>query len=328
MRRSRRLRFFAAAVACLLPAVPALASHYVVWSPGDSATYRNEATGAEVHAMAGQGGRIWVHYTNFAGFGPLWVSASGRGERVYVMGADWRIQLFADFDAPAGSVTPLDLGPCNRGAAILAGRGALTVPAGTFSDVVRIDFQPSCADAGVTSAWFARGVGPVQWTSATIAGLSTYQMVSADIGGIRYPLHTGLSLLAQLPGPVVWLNLMPPVPKTPQTADVYLTVQNNTTEAITYTFRTGQHFEIEILDKAGKVVSRWSRGKAFIQAFTEVTIPPGGARRFGGAVELAYDDGRPLAEGYYTVRIYLTNENPPGTTPPQGSAPVEIRWAV
>lgn len=327
MRTSRRLRLVTLAVACFLYAVPVLASQYVVWNPGDSALYRDKATGSEIHAMAEQGGRLWVHYTNFAGLGPLWVSSSGRGGRIYVMGTDWRIQLFADFEAPAGSVTPVDLGPCNRGAATLAGRGALTVPAGTFSDVIRIDFQPSCADAGVTSAWFARGVGPVQWTSATIAGLATYQLVSAEIGGIRYPLYTGISLLADFPAPVVWLNLMPPLPKTPQTTDVYLTIRNNTTEALTYTFRTGQHFEIEILDKGGQAVSKWSRGKAFIQAFTEVTIPPGGARRFGGAVELAYDDGRPLAQGYYSVRIFLTNENPAGTMAPQGAAPIEIRWA-
>ncbi|NWG12041.1 MAG: hypothetical protein HXY20_00725 [Acidobacteria bacterium] len=306
---------------------PAPANDYVGWSQGDSAVYRDKVTGTEVRTMAEQGGRVWVHYTNFAGFGPLWVASSARGERVYVLGEDWKIQLFADFDAPEGSVTRLDLGPCNRGAAVLAGRSMLSVPAGTFTDVMRVDFQPSCADAGITSAWFAKGVGPIQWTAATIAGPSTYQMISASIGGIRYPRHIGVLLLAEFPGPTVWLNMMPPVPKTPQTADVYLTVQNNTTEELTYTFRTGQHFEIEILDTAGQVVSRWSRGRAFIQAFNEVTILPGAQHRFGGPIELAYDDGRPLAPGHYSVRIYLTNENQPGVTPPQGSAPVDIRWA-
>ncbi len=314
-------------VVTLAFAGPLHANQYVAWSGGDHATYRDKATGAEIRAVAEWGGRLWVHYTNFAGFGPLWVASSGRGQRVYVLGTDHRIRLFADFDAPVGSVTPLDLEPCNRRSATLAAGETLSVPAGTFADVVRIDFETSCADAGITSAWFARDVGPIQWTTATIAGPSTYQMIAASIGGIQYPRHIGVLLLTEFPGPTVWINMMPVSPGSAQSIEVYLAIQNNSAEDLTYSFRTGQHFEIELLDAAGQVVSRWSRDKAFTQAFNEVKIAPGSGQRFGGPVELAYDDDRPLAQGNYSLRIYLTNENPPGITPPQGSSPIEVRWS-
>ncbi len=316
-----------AVVISLASAGPVRASQYVAWSAGDHATYRNKATGAEIRAMAEPGGRLWIHYTDFAGFGPLWVASSGRGERVYVLGTDRKIQLFADFDVPVGSVTPLDLEPCNRGTAVLAARETISVPAGTFTDVVRIDFKTSCADAGITSAWFARDVGPIQWTATTIAGPITYQMTAASIGGIQYPQHIGVLLLAEFPEPTVWINMMPVNPGSVQSAEVYLTIQNNTTGDLTYSFRTGQQFEIEILDDAGRVVSKWSRDKAFTQAFNEVKIAPGSAQRFGSPVEFIYDDGRPLAQGNYTLRVYLTNENPPGLTPPQASSPMEVRWS-
>jgi len=52
----------------------------------------------------------------------------------------------------------------------------------------------------------------------------------------------------------------------------------------------------------------------------------GTSRRFGGAVALAYDDGGALAQGYYTVKVYLTNINPRGVAPPASAAPIEIRW--
>jgi len=303
------------------------ASQYVAWSAGDNATYRDMITGSRIRAEAAQGGRLWVHYTNFAGLGPLWINSSGRSERVYVQGTERRTQLFADFGAPLGTSTPLDLGPCNRGAAILASRDTLTVPAGAFADVVRVDFETSCADAGVTSAWFAPGVGPIQWTAVTIAGPSTYQMISASIGGIPFPRHSGVALHAEFPEPIVWIDMMPVTPKPARIVNVYLTIQNNTTEELTYSFTTGQHFEIEVVNAAGQVVARWSRDKAFTQAFNDVTIAPGAGRRFGGSLKLAYDDERPLAQGQYTLRIYLTNENPPGVTPPQSAAPLEIRWA-
>jgi hypothetical protein len=303
------------------------ASTYVVWRAGDYATYRNVLTGQEVRAEVDLEGRGRVHYTEFAGLGPLWVATSGRDEYIYLYTPpDRAFQLLVDALAPIGSSNPLHVPPCNNGVAVLAAREALTVPAGAFADVIRIDFTTSCADAGVTSAWFARGVGPIQWTASTIAGPVTYQMIAARIGGVRYPKHNGICLVSEFPGPVVWIDRMPPVPR-PGSINVFLTIENNTPERLTYSFSTGQEFEIEIIDGGGNVVSRWSRGRAFTLAFHDVTLDPGTSHRFGGAVALAYDDGGALAQGYYTVKVYLTNINPRGVAPPSSATPIEIRWA-
>jgi hypothetical protein len=321
-------RSFAIVALSLVFVNAGVASQYVVWSDGDTATYRDVASGREIQAKIDQGGRTWHHYSNFAGLGPLWVFSYSRDERVYVYSpGDRSFQLLADFNAPIGSSTVLDLDPCNRGSATLAAREAITVPAGSFTGVVRLDFTASCADAGVTSAWFAAGVGPIQWTETTIAGRLTYQMVSATIGGIRYPKYPGVSLLGEFPGPKFWIDMMPVIQGPTPNVNVFLTLRNHTPDDLKYSFSTGQHFEIEVIDTAGRVVSRWSRGRAFTQALNDVTIPPGAERRFGGPVELTYDDGRALAQGHYTLRINLMNSNPPGVSPPQSAAPLEIGWA-
>ncbi len=306
---------------------PAPAAQYLAWSAGDSATYREAATGAEIRVEAAQADRLWLRFTEFAGLGVLSVFSTGRDDRVYVSGEGRNIQLLSDFGAAAGSYTPLDLPPCNRGGAILAARDRLTVPGGAFENVVRIDFQTSCADAGVISAWFARGVGPIQWTAATIAGPSTFQMTSANVGGIAYPRNPGVTLVAEFPEPTVWIDMMPVTPKPVKAVDVGLTIRNSSAEEITYSFASGQHFEIEVIDAAGQVVARWSRDKAFTQALNHLTIPPGESRRFGGLIRLCYDDGSALAPGQYTFRIYLSNITPLGVAPPQGAAPIEVRWA-
>jgi hypothetical protein len=152
-------------------------------------------------------------------------------------------------------------------------------------------------------------------------------MVSATIGGIRYPTYSGVSLLGEFPGPMFWIDMMPVIQRPTPSVNVFLTIRNQTPDDLKYSFSTGQHFEIEVIDATGRVVSRWSRGKAFTQALNDLTIPPGAERRFGGSVELTYDDGRALPQGQYTLRICLTNSNPPGASPPQSAAPMEIGWA-
>ena len=50
-------------------------------------------------------------------------------------------------------------------------------------------------------------------------------------------------------------------------------------------------------DEKGNVVSKWSRGKAFLTVAIHVEIPPGEGYCVGGEVKLIYDDGQPLKPG-------------------------------
>ena len=321
----------------LASTVGAEASEYAPWTLGDYAVYQNER-GNQIKATVDNNIRNYNHYTNFAGLGPLWVKTATHNEKVFIYSPVRRAwQLLMDFNAAVGTSNGIDVDPCNRGKVTLGPRGEkIETPAGTFADVVRLDFSSNCADAGVISTWFARGVGPVQWAESNIAGALTYSIVSAQIGGVAYPKPTfGVSLLGEFPDPQVWINRMPgPGPRPgPTTVPVFLTIQNNTERPLVYSFPTSQRFDILVIDANGRVVSRWSRDKLFLQAFGKLELAPGEKKRLGGSVPLSYDDGQPLAPGGYTLKIELGSHpasdtaHNPGSQAPAALAPLEIGWA-
>lgn len=323
------------ALAFLAVSASAIASQYAPWQMGDHAIYQG-SRGDQVRATIDSINGSNNHYTNFAGLGALWVQTSSTNERVLIYSSVTRKwQLLVDFNAAAGATQKIDIDPCNRGSVTLAAKNeSLQTPAGKFTDVIRLDFRTSCADAGVTNAWFARGTGLVQWSSSNIAGAVTYSMVSGSIGGVVYPKPApGIALLAEFPDAQVWINRMPGIgaPETPA-VEVYLTLQNNSTQSLTYSLGSTQLFDILIIDTNGRVVSRWSRGRMFAQVMSTITIPAGGKQRFGGQVLLTYDDGQLLAPGGYTLKIELSSTpaantaHPPGTQAPTAMAPIELGW--
>ena len=325
------------ALAFLAVSASVMASEYVPWLPGDHAVYQN-GRGNQIKATVDSSTGSNNHYTNFAGLGALSVQTSSTTERVFIYSSVTRKwQLLADFNAAVGTGSSINVDPCNRGKVTLAAKGeSLQTPAGKFTDVVRLDFGTNCADGGVTSAWFARGVGPVQWSESNIAGPVIYSMISGYIGGVAYPKPVpGVALLGEFPDPMVWINRMPgpgPVPA-PPTAEVFLTLQNNTAQSLTYSFGSSQRFDILVIDANGRVVSRWSRGRMFAQVMSTLTLAPGEKQRFGGRVSLSYDDGQVLAQGAYTLKIELSStpapdtSHTPGSQAPAAIAPLQIGWA-
>lgn len=325
-------------VLALFISATATASEYVPWLPGDHAVYQN-GRGDQVKATVDNSTGGNNHYTHFAGLGALWVQTSATNEKVLIYSPITRKwQQLADFTAAVGTASNIDIDPCNRGRVTLAAKGeALQTPAGQFTEVARLDFQTSCADGGVTSAWFARGVGPVQWRESNIAGAVTYSMVSGYVGGVAYPKPApGVALLGEFPNAQVWIDRMPgiigPAPA-PTTVEVFLTLQNNGAQALTYSFGSSQRFDILVIDANGRVVSRWSRGRMFAQVVGTLSLAPGEKQRFGGSVQLSYDDGQPLAPGGYTLKIELSSApvantaHTPGSQAPAAMAPVAIGWA-
>ena len=159
---------------------------------------------------------------------------------------------------------------------------------------------------------------------------------SRYIGGVAYPKPVpGVAVLGEFPDPKVWINRMPgpgPAPK-PPAVEVFLTIQNNTAQPLTYSFGSSQRFDILVIDANGRVVSRWSRGHMFAQVMGTLTLAPGEKQRFGGPVSLSYDDGQVLAQGGYTLKIELSStpapdtSHTPGSQAPAAIAPLEIGWA-
>ncbi len=163
MHRTTKLLAATALLGALALAAEARASEYVPNRETDTWRYKNVRYGTEqgVRIDATSGG--WRRYTNFGGLGKLWVWTGAGHEYVYIWNGS-TYELLANFAAAVGSRSRITIG-CNRGELVLAAKGlTLQTPAGSFRDVARLDLQTSCADAGVGSIWFARGIGVVKWS--------------------------------------------------------------------------------------------------------------------------------------------------------------------
>lgn len=227
------------ATACLLGAGGAAASEFVPWRPGDFATFLVRPSGDTRRIEIDRTRRLWNHYSDFAGFGPLWVRVHPLHERVLVRSPEAnRLSLFADFDAPVGTRFRVHLGPCDWPAAydagrapgapmrvcsvILAARGeTIATPAGVFENVIRLEFEtslPFVTDGTPLAAWFAPGVGFVRFDVVPFVDpshgrpftIATHQMVSGRIGGRIFPRPQGLEVGAFFPGPVLTQFGTPP----------------------------------------------------------------------------------------------------------------------
>ena len=314
------------------------ANEYIPWQNGDYAIYQSDKFNITKQSTVDLKVGNWLRFTEFAGLGNYWVFAAPSSDRVYLYSPlDYSFHHLVDFNAAVGSKTHINVNPCNIGdVSIGAKNEQLSTPAGIFYNVIRLDLETSCADAGVTNMWFAKDVGPVQWAESNFIGRIVYQMAKGHINGETYPKAAGVVLQGQFPDPTLWINRMPPIPVPPPivTTRVSMTVENHSQETLTYNFSSAQQFDIYVINEKEEVVSKWSRDHFFIQIPTIVEIKSGESFSIGGAVELAYDNGEPLQEGNYKLRIFLTNYDPldsstnmPNISSPVSEMPVQIRWA-
>jgi hypothetical protein len=71
---------------------------------------------------------------------------------------------------PAGSNFSSSLDPCSPQGQIVSRTETIGVPLGAFTDEIHANFQPSCADAGVTSQYYAPNVGLIRQDQSSFAG--------------------------------------------------------------------------------------------------------------------------------------------------------------
>src|SRR5262249_43617190 len=106
------------------------------------------------------------------------------------------------------------------------------------------------------------------------------------------------------------------------TVNVTLHVRNNSDTAIPFTFKTTQRFEIELVDGAGTVVSRWSQGKLFGDLVSTQQLHPRSTWQFHPRAPCSSAGNRPSPAGGslgshdYTMRIYVTADLRPGAQGP------------
>jgi hypothetical protein len=94
-------------------------------------------------------------------------------------GESWTISSFDDGDFIEDCAVTL----MNRNETV-------SVPAGTFENCVKFNFACPVIDGGLDSEWFAPGVGCVKRSMDTIAGPIAYELQTAYVNGIHYPLDS------------------------------------------------------------------------------------------------------------------------------------------
>jgi len=291
----------------------ALQEQFFPNQPGDALTYQDDF-GAVFTDEIEADFYAWHRHSRWGGFGRIWLKLTDNNQ--LHAWSNQQDNILVDFDDPEGSTYPVQLGNCNLGDARIGSKSeVLSLPAGLFTEVIRVDFSTSCADGGVLSHWYAKKIGLIQWEEQNIAGPVTSRVVAGTAGGINYPRNDRKSV--QVTGrsdgydyrgygvePIV--GGPPPIPPI-RAARFDLTIANNSESDIAVRFSTSQQFEIQIIDDQGRVLSSWSNGRFFLEIETETTLRDGDVWSFGDFMGLIADDGTPLPEGDYQVVVFTTS---------------------
>ena len=94
-----------------------------------------------------------------------------------------------------------------------------------------------------------------------------------------------------------------------ETVKITFIIENPTQQDVTFRFSSGQKYDIWVVGDTGEIW-RWSRGKAFTQAFTSLTLKPGERRTFEEAWNQTSNQGNQAAPGTYSIFAQLTTIQP------------------
>lgn len=243
--------------------------------------------------------------------GPLWLRNSEDGR---IMMWDERTsseRLYLDTAAEPGATSESSVDPCSPTSTVVSRKAKYSGPIGDFDYALHIRYNPgNCADAGIESDYLLPWVGLVSRTTHTIAGPRRYDLVYARLG-VTVISAPELAFSLSLDRSVYTANLMPPI--VPENAipriHARITLRNTTPDPLTLEFSSGQVYEMVLWNDQGKVVWRYSDGRAFTQAFHSITVSKGD-RTWTETIRLADADTTggmgPLPAGRYVLECWLT----------------------
>jgi hypothetical protein len=84
-------------------------------------------------------------------------------------------------------------------------------------------------------------------------------------------------------------------------------VQNDTSTTLSLDFTSGQFFDIEVSDRSGDVVWRWSYDKAFATLLWRLDLGAGESHIRDATWDLKDNNGRSVPSGTYRCRIWITS---------------------
>lgn len=241
---------------------------------------------------------------------PRWARTLPRG-RVEEVGADGRVYLWYELGASPGTSWVLHLAGSSDGTAgcyhgvrlTLESRDVtLTVPAGTFQNVVLVRWESRCRDAGIAAEWFAPGVGLVQREEVTLTGTRLWRLREVrkgELSALFSAYGGGLSLSRRQ----YVLNLMPVVDfrnLVPLSGVLALWYRPSEAEAQARGVPGCLQLAAQILDSTGRVVVEAPVADPGCAAPSPAAAPV----RFISFTVPLLARGVPLPQGEYTVRVY------------------------
>ena len=266
---------------------------------GNSWTYRSSGrTGTDVKTIEVQrtdtiGGRSWF-LVDFLGRA-VFLRATPEGTLVEWDAAANREKPWIAFAAPDRSSFPTEIDQCNKSARIESRAEKYKGPLGDFDTALKLAFEPSCADAGLTQALFLPYVGLAHFETTTIAGPLRYDLVYSKTGLTEvaaglvssrlsldrhvYPARTAADLVARF------------------------SIRNTTDRPLVLTFPSAQRNDLAIRNAAGDTVYVWSADKLFAQVLGTETIAPGSERSWVITAPIGN-----LRSGKYVAEAWLTND--------------------
>lgn len=176
-----KLRHGFVLLALLVAPTVASANEFISTNTNDWFRYKEAGSGQTVQSQITYDLGGWRQWSEFGGLGTTWVYTSDNHDYFWLWNGS-TYTLVGNLSGSVGDAQNVDM-PCNRGRAWVATKGSLTTAAGTFNDTTELRFTTSCADAGTTAIWFAKGVGIVKWTQSTFAGGQTWELQSAFVNG-------------------------------------------------------------------------------------------------------------------------------------------------
>lgn len=302
-------------------ATTASANTYLILKPTDNAVYMNGNGQMTYLSLTASNVAGWIKYSEFLGAGERFVWTSTANEAVYLFNEEKNSsEKLVNFADPVGTRYTFNLGDCTKGGTLAQKGITINTAAGSFTNVIRMTFTNSCADAGTGEAWFAPQVGVIKWTSQSLIGPVTQELAGAKVGSKLYGITALQSALKLTPGFSASHVVMNGAARQ---ATANIKVTNTGNHDMTLHFASGQEFEISLIDRNNHVLNTWGARVRFIQGAHDVVIGAGKSQDFGGVLALQNLNGNQLPAGQYTLRIELKSTQ---ATANHVSMPTNVRF--
>ncbi len=155
-----------------------------------------------------------------------------------------------------------------------------------------------CADNGLERETYVENLGLVQRVLTTFQGPMDFRLTYARIGNLTYRNGASASLSLDLDRS----HVARPVGGSQDPVRIHLRYSVGPHYSGKLRFRSGQRYDVALLNAAGNEVWRWSDTEAFIQPIEEVT--------FGGYLEYsAYLQAHKFPDGEYTIQGWLNTDS-------------------